>query len=350
VVEIFQFDHDLEQFVSVGPSRVSADGSVIVSDPGFGITKSGWGAPQPPPPPKNCTASCNDRNVCTSDRLINPPCACENLPANDGALCGGPTNPGPNSCREDATCSNGVCVGDFKDPGSTCDDGIFCTEPDTCGGGGMCTGTKIEDQDGPTFSVEVKVADDIKGALDALKNVFGVLDEASITVSVEGSQKNTCCEAKMQRDVPIKKLKFAGNAKLETAPIFLPSLSFDVRAVRIGAFVKFGVTGQAFLEGENDLCADNQCWKGGIGIGGTVEGGLRAEGSGIVAIQGSCSTGLQVDANVSCKDYTLGLSHSGFKCKFTVEFFDGLVSVGVEKELIPAGPIVGGTPKPLPEL
>jgi hypothetical protein len=51
VIEVFQFDHDLEQFVSVGPARVSADGSVIVSDPGFGITKSGWGGAPPPPPP-----------------------------------------------------------------------------------------------------------------------------------------------------------------------------------------------------------------------------------------------------------------------------------------------------------
>jgi PKD repeat protein len=53
VVEVFQFDHDLEQFVSVGPARVSADGSVLVTDPGFGTTKAGWGAPQPPPPPPN---------------------------------------------------------------------------------------------------------------------------------------------------------------------------------------------------------------------------------------------------------------------------------------------------------
>jgi hypothetical protein len=53
VVEVFQFDHDLEQFVSVGPARVSADGSFLVTDPGFGTTKAGWGAPQPPPPPPN---------------------------------------------------------------------------------------------------------------------------------------------------------------------------------------------------------------------------------------------------------------------------------------------------------
>ena len=50
-VEIFQFDHDQVEFVSVGTATVSDDGSVITSDPGFGITKAGWGAPTPAPPP-----------------------------------------------------------------------------------------------------------------------------------------------------------------------------------------------------------------------------------------------------------------------------------------------------------
>lgn len=43
VVEIFSFDHDVGQFVSIGTAAVSEDGSVIVSDPGFGIAKAGWG-------------------------------------------------------------------------------------------------------------------------------------------------------------------------------------------------------------------------------------------------------------------------------------------------------------------
>lgn len=51
VVDIFSFDHDLGQFVSVGTGTVSADGSVITSDPGVGIRKAGWGYPQPPPEP-----------------------------------------------------------------------------------------------------------------------------------------------------------------------------------------------------------------------------------------------------------------------------------------------------------
>ena len=40
-VEVFQFDHDIGEFVSVGLATVSADGATLASDPGFGITKAG---------------------------------------------------------------------------------------------------------------------------------------------------------------------------------------------------------------------------------------------------------------------------------------------------------------------
>lgn len=52
VTEIFSFHHDLEQFVSEGTARVSEDGSVIVSDPGFGLTVSGWHGGGGPPAPQ----------------------------------------------------------------------------------------------------------------------------------------------------------------------------------------------------------------------------------------------------------------------------------------------------------
>ncbi|MCI0718850.1 MAG: carboxypeptidase regulatory-like domain-containing protein, partial [Acidobacteria bacterium] len=56
VVELFSFDHDIGEFVSIGTGSVSADGSVITSDPGVGILKAGWGFPPPPPKPSNCVA------------------------------------------------------------------------------------------------------------------------------------------------------------------------------------------------------------------------------------------------------------------------------------------------------
>ena len=41
VTDMYFFSHDIGMFVNIGPGTVSEDGSVIVSDPGFGIVKGG---------------------------------------------------------------------------------------------------------------------------------------------------------------------------------------------------------------------------------------------------------------------------------------------------------------------
>jgi Glucodextranase, domain B/Carboxypeptidase regulatory-like domain len=42
VTEMYSYDHDLGMFVAIGTGTVSADGSVIVSNPGVGVLKAGW--------------------------------------------------------------------------------------------------------------------------------------------------------------------------------------------------------------------------------------------------------------------------------------------------------------------
>src|SRR5262249_46158979 len=42
VTEMYSYDHDLGMFVAVGTGTVSADGSVIASNPGVGVLKAGW--------------------------------------------------------------------------------------------------------------------------------------------------------------------------------------------------------------------------------------------------------------------------------------------------------------------
>jgi hypothetical protein len=63
IVDVFSFDHDLGEFVSIGTGSVSEDGSVITSDPGVGIRKAGWGYPQPPPPPQTCVQNITQVSV-----------------------------------------------------------------------------------------------------------------------------------------------------------------------------------------------------------------------------------------------------------------------------------------------
>ncbi|MBB3063166.1 thrombospondin type 3 repeat-containing protein [Microbulbifer rhizosphaerae] len=41
-VEMFSFDHDLEEFVAIGLGSISEDGTVIRSNPGVGVVRAGW--------------------------------------------------------------------------------------------------------------------------------------------------------------------------------------------------------------------------------------------------------------------------------------------------------------------
>jgi hypothetical protein len=103
VVEVYSFDHDLEQFVSGGTARVSKDGSVIVSDPGFGLRVSGWHAAPPPPPPPTCADGCTTNDPCRQGSCVNGACQFTNKP--DGASC---TDDGQN-CTFDV-CKSGSCT------------------------------------------------------------------------------------------------------------------------------------------------------------------------------------------------------------------------------------------------
>lgn len=75
-VDIFSFDHDVGQFLSIGFATVSEDGSMVCSNPGFGINKAGWFGATPPPPPttdaKNCrvTLSANPNPGCIEEEIV----------------------------------------------------------------------------------------------------------------------------------------------------------------------------------------------------------------------------------------------------------------------------------------
>ncbi len=67
-VEMFSYDHDLEEFVSIGLGTVSVDGSIVESNSGVGVIKAGWHCGTPPgssacahncPVCKKCPADCS---------------------------------------------------------------------------------------------------------------------------------------------------------------------------------------------------------------------------------------------------------------------------------------------------
>ena len=96
VTEMYSFDHDLGQFVSIGTGSVSEDGSVIRSDPGVGIIKGGWHCGGDPAT-KGATAKCPECAKCDGKTCFADP-AKVNQPCKDDG----------DNCTEDI-CEGGTC-------------------------------------------------------------------------------------------------------------------------------------------------------------------------------------------------------------------------------------------------
>jgi hypothetical protein len=136
VTEMYSYDHDLASFVAIGTATVSADGSVIASDPGVGVLKAGWhcgGDPNANGTVADC-ATCKwcQGNTCVLD------------PAQDHQRCeddknaytyNGVTVNFDASCR--GVCSGGACgktaegfnFGDIKAAINGALDKVFATTP-----------------------------------------------------------------------------------------------------------------------------------------------------------------------------------------------------------------------------
>ncbi len=77
VVDIFSFDHDMGEYVSAGSAEVTPDGLSVVSRPGFGVSKSGWGGCTTPPAPPSGTCNPSACTVCVNNQPM-PRCGeCE---------------------------------------------------------------------------------------------------------------------------------------------------------------------------------------------------------------------------------------------------------------------------------
>ena len=126
-VDMYSFDHDLEEFVSIGLGTVSADGTVIRSNEGVGVVKAGWHCGSQPggggcahscPTCQKCDGNCN----CTPD---------------DGQQ--------PGECKK---CSGGSPVpDDAATPTSVTDTAGDCKKP-ACKGGAATE--EADDGDKPT--------------------------------------------------------------------------------------------------------------------------------------------------------------------------------------------------------
>lgn len=102
MIDIYQFDHALNQFVNVGKGTTTEDGLLIVSDPGFGITSTGWGGCGQPPPPTTCADACGPCTKCNQATG-----KCEADPAKQNQPCDD-----QKKCTTNDRCQGEVCKGD----------------------------------------------------------------------------------------------------------------------------------------------------------------------------------------------------------------------------------------------
>jgi hypothetical protein len=131
-VEMYSFDHDLEEFVAIGLGTVSADGTVIASNRGVGVIKAGWHCGSQPGG-DGCVAGCtvcqirpgNGSCGCVANPIFTVPGAAarlaDTIPEDDiegdcqVPVCSGP-GPGPGHVNDDSDdapctrCSNGVAI------------------------------------------------------------------------------------------------------------------------------------------------------------------------------------------------------------------------------------------------
>ena len=303
IIDIFQFDHTLNEFINIGKGTVSENGFVVVSDPGFGITRAGWGGGAPPPPPPTCTCGCDDNNACTTDSCSGQPnCACSNEPAEDE---------------------------------TSCDDGKFCTDKDKCVSG-QCQGESKLNKTLPTgtFALNLdKLFDSVKGFL---KTLFG--DEApDIKLQVSGSvgKVDTCCDEKMQF-VLEKKFTRGASAGISTGDLPIPGLAVKLpfSLGEAGIFVNFGLSGSGTLTGQEDNCLDSIKGQlsGQISGLGSLKGKLETPGE-VVDIVASGTTGLSgsIVGSMTKAEINTNFSggHKGLIGTVSVTFFNGLIKEAI---------------------
>lgn len=249
VVDVYSYDHDQMDWVSQGPARVSVDGSVITSDPGFGISKSGWHFPPPPPPPPKCASSCTTKNPCESAMCVNG--ACVTQPANDGATCSDGT--AGEECGTNGKCKGGACTFD-----STATDGQSCTPEDKCVKDAMCKSGQCVGKpydtaswhDDPSFTAQVTFPAELTSKLSEFLSTItgGNIELDGLNFSGKGQTKNCCTQESGPHDdgesnaslqgqlvAKVKGLPLAG------APHLYKVITIPFTSIRLGLDMALGI-------------------------------------------------------------------------------------------------------------
>jgi|GEM_PF-3016537 len=304
VSEFFQYDHDLEQFVSAGTAHVSADGSVIVSDDGFGITKAGWGHGPTFPLPGNCTVSCSNKNPCIRVSPAPTGCSCVGQ-YNNGVACGSNTNIG--ICQLPGTCKNGVCSGGNKPDGSYCNNGVFCKQPESCTGG-VCDGKDIGPVKDQTRAAAIATITGLAKDFDAIANPVAIFFNKfalgfSITpkVSETADDQLICCESLKQLNVLQARDQGQFDLTVSVGPIGVPYLSVPTPLGPQGFTATLSGGLNFTFTHQTSVCDNDDCYSGEFKVGLGMTGALQFQLPSVSAAV-TLTGGIETDFQIGCHE------------------------------------------------
>ncbi len=340
-VEMYSFDHDLEEFVAIGLGTVSEDGSVIRSNKGVGVIKAGWHCGSQPGG-SGCSYNCPECEKCENCNCVQDPSQANNPISNQTegdcqtALCQGsrddnsdvPTNDKEGDCRapacidgkpdevadesditpEDAECK--FCDGkELKpDPGKkdlACGDGsteqncYTCKDGD-CGNHCDADKSKTTLEPWPGVDAFADGAKAIERRINMIPYIVASINEIEANGSVENGEMccSDCAKGPDAREYYKYSGTVSGGAEIQ-AIVPGAGIAKKLDEKMIAGFIKvsgkvvFGLGGEMsadFSAGGNwteSACdEDEECVEVATSVNGTLGIGIQADVSGDIL---SCS-------------------------------------------------------------
>jgi hypothetical protein len=390
-VEMYSFDHDLEEFVAIGLGTVSEDGTLVSSNPGVGVIKAGWHCGSQPggqscahncPICQDCDGDCNCVPAGGDPRLasLNTEGDCKKAECSDGGVV---TVNDPSDAPEDDE------VGDCKK--FSCEDGApkkvtdntdetKCT---TCG------------EDGPEPKPDGHVPDDDKCIIckdgketkkpdnelggttitfNGVKNFIADVNKVltflgadkkipEIALEYSNNKKEVCCTQKggtttlEEADAGTVIFPQWSYSWTPTIPPWSGDYTVKVFGKKIG--VEYGIRFVVGFNGKFTIsrtvreCQGDKCWGGAvtgdIGVAGGPFGSVPNPASSpiacgsdnekrpcdIIRLEGTVQTGVNVQAGVNCEKVTGTVGHNGVSLNAEIIVAEGSwVEVGAKESWV----------------
>jgi hypothetical protein len=172
-VEMYSYDHDLEEFVAIGLGTVSEDGSIVKSNPGVGVVKAGWHCGSQPGG-SGCCEGGNDCGYCYT-KTGDCPGGCEIVPDR------------PAQTQTPGNCQTELCSGSEANDSDA--------PPEECG---TCeNGTAVIDEEA-ALAEDKQAPDDCKELLCG--GGFNPVDETAALKAAKETECKTCSEGEPVND------------------------------------------------------------------------------------------------------------------------------------------------------